>query len=197
METAAADADAARTVGEPAKPGRVVIPDDWSTDLVTRTGLVLHVRPVRSDDEAALAEFFTHVTPQDLRFRFLGGMREVSHERLMAMTHVDHRLTENFLACSDGGKTVIATAMLACDASLDKGEVAISVRADYKHKGVAWELLRHVARYAEAKGIRALESIESRENHEAIELEREQGFVAEFHPDDATLMLVRKEFRRG
>ena len=70
------------------------------------------------------------------------------------------------------------------------------VRSDYKHKGVAWELLRHAARYAEAKGVKTLESIESRENHEAIELEREQGFVAETYPDDATLMLIRKEFRR-
>lgn len=199
IETAAADERMARAVDKPttAKPARAVIADDWSTDLVSHTGLVLHVRPVRPDDEAALAEFFTHVTPEDLRFRFLGGVKEVSHERLVAMTHVDHRLTENFLACVDGGKTIIATAILACDASLDKGEVAISVRADYKHKGVAWELLRHVARYAEAKGVKALESIESRENHEAIELEREQGFVAERYPDDATLLLIRKEFRRA
>jgi threonine dehydrogenase-like Zn-dependent dehydrogenase/GNAT superfamily N-acetyltransferase len=197
IETAAADAFAARTGIEPAKPSRAVIADDWSTNLATRTGLLLHVRPVRPDDEAALAEFFSHVTPEDLRFRFLGGVREVSHERLAAMTHVDHRLTENFLAFVEDGNTIIATAMLACDASLEKGEVAISVRGDYKHKGVAWELLRHVARYAEAKGVKALESIENRQNHEAIELEREQGFVAESYPDDATLMLIRKEFRRS
>jgi len=169
---------------------------DWSRDLTTRTGLVFHVRPVRPDDEAALVEFFRQVTPEDLRFRFLAGMKEVSHDRLVAMTRVDHRLMENFLAFAEGGQTIVATAMLAFDPSMDKGEVAISVRSDYKHKGVAWELLRHAARYAEAKGVNALESIESRENHEAIELEREQGFVAETYPDDATLMLIRKEFRR-
>ncbi len=171
--------------------------DDWTCDLVTRSGLVLHVRPVRTADEAALAEFFAHVTPQDLRFRFLGGVRQVSHERLVAMTDVDHRLTENFLACTDSGETIVATAMLACDEGFDRGELAISVRADFKHKGVAWELLRHVARYAEAKGLKALESVESRENHEAIELEREQGFVAEFYPDDPTLVLIRKVFHKS
>jgi GNAT superfamily N-acetyltransferase len=174
------------------KPGKAGTATGWSSDLTTRAGLLLHVRPVRPDDEAPLAHFFAHVTPKDLRFRFLGGVREVSHERLVAMTHVDHRLTENFLALADG-KIIVATAMLACDASMDKAEVAISVRADYKHKGVAWELLRHVARYAQAKGIKALESIESRENLEAIELEREQGFVAESYPDDPALMLIRKQ----
>jgi hypothetical protein len=60
---------------------------------------------------------------------------------------------------------------------------------------VAWELLRHVARFAAAKGVEALESIESRENHEAIELEREQGFVATTYEDDSTLVLIRKELR--
>jgi threonine dehydrogenase-like Zn-dependent dehydrogenase/GNAT superfamily N-acetyltransferase len=184
-----------RTADEPASApsSKAAAADVSSRDLTTRAGLVLHVRPARPEDEAALAEFFTHVTPQDLRFRFLAGVKEVSHDRLVAMTHVDHRQTESFLAFAEDGKTVVATAMLACDASLTKGEVAISVRADYKHKGIAWELLRHVARYAEAKGVRTLESIEDRQNHEAIELEREQGFVAESYPDDAALVLIRKE----
>lgn len=165
--------------------------------LTTRAGLTIHVRPVRDDDEPALAEFFSHVSPEDMRFRFLGAVRAVSHERLVEMTHVDHRQTENFLALADDRKTIVATAMLACDAALETGEVAISVRSDRKHKGVGWELLRHVARCAAEKGLKTLESVESRENHEAIELEREQGFVAVSHPDDPALLLIRKELRRG
>jgi GNAT superfamily N-acetyltransferase len=170
--------------------------DDWSRDLTTHTGLVLHVRPARPEDEAALADFFTHVTPEDLRFRFLGGIHEVGHDRLVAMTCVDHRQTENFLALAKDRKTIIATAMLACDKTLEKGEVAISVRAEFKHKGVGWELLRHVSRYAEAKGVKTLESLESRQNLEAIEVERDQGFVAKSYPDDATLVLIQKQLRR-
>lgn len=171
-------------------------PDDWSRDLTTRTGLLLHVRPARPEDEAALAEFFRHVTPEDLRFRFLAGVREVSHERLMAMISVDHRQTENFLAFTEDGKALIATAMLACDTALETGEVAISVRAEYKHKGVGWELLRHISRYAEAKGVKTIQSLESRQNYEAIELEHEQGFVTESYPDDATLVLIRKKLHQ-
>ncbi|MDF2114633.1 GNAT family N-acetyltransferase [Roseiarcaceae bacterium H3SJ34-1] len=171
-------------------------PDDWSRDITTRTGLKFHVRPVCSEDEAGLAEFFKHVTPEDLRFRFLSGLREVSHDRLVAMTSVDHRQTENFLAFAEDGKTIIASAMLACDAALEKGEVAISVRAGYKHKGLGWELLRHISRYAEAKGVKTLESVESRQNHDAIELEREQGFVAVEHQDDPGSVLIRKQLRQ-
>jgi threonine dehydrogenase-like Zn-dependent dehydrogenase/GNAT superfamily N-acetyltransferase len=199
IETAAAGSDRRRSVETPAstRSDGETPADDWSRDLTTRADLVVHVRPARPDDEAGLADFFAHVAPEDLRFRFLAGVREVSHERLVAMTQVDHRRTENFLAFVDDRKTIVATAMMACDASMEKAEVAISVRADYKHRGVAWELLRHVARYAEARGVKVLESLEDRRNHEATELEREQGFVAETYPDDATLLLVRKVLRRN
>jgi GNAT superfamily N-acetyltransferase len=164
--------------------------DQSQRELATRTGFRFAVRPARDDDEAALAEFFTHVTPEDLRFRFLTGLDRVGHEQLAALIAVDHRQTENFLAFD--GDTLIATAMLACDAALDRGEVAIAIRADYKGRGVGWELLGHVSRVAEAKGVRLLEAVESRDNHAAIALECEMGFTAAAFPGDMTLSLVSK-----
>ena len=167
----------------------MLTPDPAQT-LTTRTGFVFNVRPAARGDEAALAEFFTHVAQDDLRFRFLSGCRTVSHDQLLALTRSDNQ-TENFLALAPDG-TLIASAMLACDATLEKGEVAIAIRADYKHRGVGWELLEHVARYAAASGIRTLESLESRENHAAIELEREMGFTVTSCDMDATLVTVSR-----
>jgi N-acetylglutamate synthase-like GNAT family acetyltransferase len=165
---------------------------DWSRDLTTRTGFQFSVRPAQASDEAALAAFFTHVTPDDLRFRFLTGLKTVAHDRLVAMTTIDHRQTENFLAFVDGEAEIIATAMLACDAEMKTGEVAIAIRSDYKAKGVSWDLLRHVAAFAEAKGLTTLQSVESRDNHAAINMEREMGFTAGPYPGDSTLVLVQK-----
>ncbi|MBX3531969.1 MAG: GNAT family N-acetyltransferase [Rhizobiaceae bacterium] len=166
-------------------------------NLETRSGLRLEVRPVGPADEEILADFFANVTPQDLRFRFLGGMREVSHERLMDMVRVDHVTKETFVATVEGGMTVAAVAMLACDAELERGEIAISVRSGFKHLGVGWEMLRHVVQSAKAMGVRSIECVESRENHEAIELEREQGFSAEADPEDPTFVILRQELRRA
>lgn len=166
--------------------------DESNRVLTTRTGFRFHVRPARPDDEAGLAEFFRHVTPEDLRFRFLSTIREVSHDRLVAMTQIDHRQTESFVALADDGKSIIATAMLACDAALQKGEVAISIRREDKHRGVGWELLGHICRFAEAKGVKVVESLESRQNREAIDIEREQGFEMGDHPEDPNLVILRK-----
>lgn len=170
---------------------------DWSRELTTRTGFQFKVRPAQPTDEAALGEFFTHVTPEDMRFRFLTGLKTVGHERLAAMTAIDHHQTENFLAVVDGATGIIATAMLACDSDMKTGEVAIAIRSDYKARGVSWVLLEHVAAYAEANGLTTIQSVEMRANHAAIDMEREMGFVAESYPGDPTLVLVKKHLNQG
>ncbi|MEG3176878.1 GNAT family N-acetyltransferase [Sphingomonas sp. RB3P16] len=163
-----------------------------SQRLSTRTGFAFHVRPARPDDDGTVAEFFTHVTRQDLEFRFLAQLNEVGASQISALTHVDHRWSENFLAFTEDGAMMIATAMLACDARFDRGEVAIAIRKDFKQHGIGWALLAHIARFADAKGVRTLEAIESRENHAAIEVERDMGFTIEPYPGDSTLLRISR-----
>lgn len=162
------------------------------TTLTTHTGFRFEVRRAHLSDEPIVAEFFTHVTPEDLRFRFLGTMKEISHERLVAMTRSDDPNIYNFLAFStDDG--LIAVAMLAGDTTGKRGEVAICIRQDRKHLGIGWELLRYLAGFGQEHGLETLQSIESRENHAAIELERDMGFTVSTDPDDPTLVLVERK----
>ena len=77
--------------------------NDTDDDLTTRTGFRFHVRHATPQDGAIVAEFFKHVTPEDLRFRFLSGMKAVSHERLAEMTRIDDPHIVNFLALSPNG----------------------------------------------------------------------------------------------
>lgn len=116
---------------------------------------------------------------------------------MAAMTKIDHRQTENFIAFTEDGKTMIASGMLACDAALERGEVAISIRSEYKNRGVGWELLRHISKVAEDKGVHVIESLEDRQNHEAIELEREQGFEVDECADDVRLVVLRKVLKQA
>lgn len=165
---------------------------EWSAELTTRSGLRLKVRPAAPEDEARLSEFFANVAPEDIRFRFLSPMPRVGHETVRELVAVDHTRSENFLAFDSSGRKLVATAMLAADPSLEKAEVAIATRADMKHRGVGWTMLQYLADYAEARGIKAIESIEARDNRDAIALEKEMGFTATACPGDATLVLVRK-----
>ena len=164
------------------------------TEVVTRSGLGLSIRRVTPDDRALLKDFFDGVSPEDLRFRFLTAMRSVSDERIAMMVDVDHKQTEDFLAFIDDG-ILVGTAMIATDPSRERAEVAIAVRADFKHRGVGWTLLNHAADFAGAIGVKTLEAVESRLNQEAIEVERDSGFTVKAYPGDATLVVVSKQLQ--
>lgn len=168
--------------------------EQWSADLVTRSGLRLYVRPVTSDDDDLVDRFYASLTLDDLRFRFLSPIAHPSSSLLEPLVAVDHVRTEDYLAFAEvsGQKELIATAMLAADPSMKRAEVAIAVHPEYKGRGVGWTLLDFVAQDARARGIETLESVECRDNVAAIALEKEMGFTASPYGGDASLTLVSK-----
>ena len=184
-----------RITPEPARESRLAIrpaPMQWSADLVTREGVRIFVRPVSADDEALLAAFFTHVSPEDLRFRFMTGIRQVGKDQLSAMTRVDYRRTITFLAFDETRETLLATAMLASDPDRTRAEVALATRADAKGHGVSWTLLDHVIRYARSEGIPTVEAVECADHDVALRMEAEMGFVAVADCGDPTVRLLRR-----
>lgn len=161
--------------------------------LTTRSGLTFDVRSADENDESSLAEFFTHVTAEDLRFRFLSSVREVSHTQLALLTHVKDRRGENFLALQDVIGCILASAMLAVDDDLEHAEVAIVIRSDFKGRGLGWSLLEYVSKHAAAMGVKRLRAVESADNRSAIEVEHAMGFTARPVSGDATLLLLEKD----
>lgn len=163
--------------------------------LATRSGVRLSVRPVTAADEPALSAFFDAVSEEDRRFRFLAASEHVSPEQLEPLLHADHFSSESFLAFDAATNELVASAQLASDAQRDTGEVAVSIRSDYRGKGVGWALLDFLAEEARARGVRRVIAIESRDNHAAIELEREKGFTPEPFDSDPTMIVLSKTLR--
>lgn len=166
---------------------------DPSATLTTRSGLVLEVRPVHVDDALRLADFFEHVSPEDLRFRFLTAIPHPSTEQIEAMVHVDHWGSEHLLAFDAENGGLIASAMMVADKGMHVAEVAISITADRKGLGIGWTMLKHCADVARARQIGKLQSIESRANHAAIEVEQALGFEARAYEGDPGLVLIEAE----
>jgi len=166
-----------------------------STELVTRTGLLLHVRPATRADEATLAAFFDCVSDEDRRFRLFATAAHVGHDQLEPLLQADHVRSESWLAFAAATGELVASALLASDAKRDTAEVAVSIRRDRKGQGIGWALLGLLADEARARGFRRIISIEDRANHAAIKVERDKGFVPEPCEDDPTLVILSKTFR--
>lgn len=158
--------------------------------LITRGGAHLRLRQVVLTDGPMLAEFFARLSPDDLRFRFLDSRKAPNAQEIAAMLEVDHRRSEHLLAFDARTGEVVASLMLVADPSMDSAEVAIAVASEWKHRGVGWSLLRHASDLAFARGVRTLRCLESRANHDALEVERTLGFRACALEDEPGLVLL-------
>ena len=160
--------------------------------IMTREGLQVTVRPANIEDENLMIELFDHVSSQDLRFRFLSAIKHVSRKQIADLIGVDHKAIESYLAFIGGSEIPVATAVLACDHKKKRGEVAITVRSDFKGHGLGWELLKLMVEEARLRGLEKIESVEDRSNYDTIELEENMGFKAEPCPDDPVHLLLSK-----
>lgn len=162
--------------------------------IPTRSGLLVDVRLASEADETALEAFFDQVNDDDRRFRFFSANNHIGHDQLIPLVKTDHFHSESFLGFDHATGELIASGLLACDDAMQTAEVAVSVRADYRGKGVGWAMLDLLATEAQKRGVSKVMAIENRENHAAIELEREKGFKPEAVQDDPGIVILTKTF---
>lgn len=156
-------------------------PSDGPTEAVTRGGVRLHIRPASSADLDQMADIYSHLTAQDMRFRFKGAVTKLSVENVGDLVD-PARGTTSYLAFS--GDLAVACATLMHDADHISAEVVLAVRPEWKDRGVSWTLLHDVIARAEAAGLKRISPTELREDREAINLQREMGFVARLRSAD-------------
>jgi acetyltransferase len=137
----------------------------------------LRIRPIRPDDEALLQRFIPRLTPEDIRLRFFGPLRELTHEMAARLTQIDYDREMAFLLLD--GEDLLGVGRLAADPGFEQGEFALIVASDRQRKGYGELLLRHVLAYARARGMKRVIGHILRENRRMIELSRRLGFAAE------------------
>jgi acetyltransferase len=160
-------------------------------DLVSQSGVTIHVSQAQAGDIDELKAFFGALTADDLRFRFLATVKEVSPAQIAAMVSGEGVIT--FLARHGDDGQLIAIATLVEQAGGTEAEVALSTRPEWKHRGVSWTLLDHVLSYARAHGYRTVSSLEAGENRDAVKLEREMGFVARLSSAEPVELICSKQ----
>lgn len=167
---------------------------DWARVVKTQAGEEILVRPAGPSDKPMLARFFEGVSRRDLYFRFLSGIRKVDEERLTQMVDDSNDRTIDFLAVDPDSGEILASAMLGADEAFESAEFAVCTREDMKQRGISWVMLDHATRYAEAMGVRKITSLESAQQKDGLQLEREMGFELRPCPDDNTMIIAEKTF---
>ena len=136
----------------------------------------LFIRPIRPDDEPMLQAFTKRLTPEDVRLRFFGPMRELSHEMAARLTQIDYDRAMAFLLLDHKRKELLGVGRLAADPGFEQGEFALVVASDQQGKGYGALLLNHVLHYGKARGMKRVIGYVLRENSKMLGLAKHLGF---------------------
>ena len=149
-------------------------PEHREATIVLRDGSTLAVRPIRPEDEADLARFFTDLSMESRVFRFFMAIANAD-ALAKKLVDVDYRTRYGLVAVAGAERQIIGHAMYV-ETGPRKAELALAVADVYQGRGLGTILLGQLAEAAKGAGIDVLEAMVRPENHLMIKVLRESGF---------------------
>jgi acyl-CoA hydrolase/GNAT superfamily N-acetyltransferase len=130
-------------------------PEYIETVRTTQKGQVLHLRPVRIDDEPLIKDFFYDLSDKSLQTRFMTSRRDVPHEMRQQFVVIDYTREMVILATieKNGKEVVVGMGQASKDLNALTAEAAFAVRDSYQGKGIGSELLSYLTFLAKKEGL--------------------------------------------
>jgi acetyltransferase len=169
----------------------VPYPRELETTERLRDGTVMHLRPIRPDDATVARRFLESVSPEDIRARFHGAMRDFSGALLIRLTQIDYDREIALIGLRDGDELPLGVVRLYSEPDRISGEFAILVRSDLHGHGLGTTLMRRIIKVARDRGLQRVVGSVLRDNARMLHLVRELGFVAENARGDEVTMVLR------
>ncbi len=144
-----------------------------------KNGRHVMLRPIRPEDEPAHFAFFEHLSPEDLRFRFFGVVRDLSHAEMAKLTQIDYEREMAFIATApadDGQPETLGVVRASTRPDNSSAEFAIIIRSDLKGQGLGRLLMEKIIRYCKGRGTRELTGQALMENGGMQGLAEKLGF---------------------
>ena len=157
-------------------------------EVETRDGERFILRAIRPQDEPALVQMAAQSTPEDMRLRFHGPMRELNHMLAARLTQIDYDREMAFVAEQPSLPGIFGVSRLTIDPDFKKAEFAIMVRSDMKGAGLGYQLMRTLIDYARLRGVETIIGYVLRENDAMLQMARAFGGTTEVVRDDVSLM---------
>jgi acetyltransferase len=167
----------------PADPHRFAIqpyPKALEQAAQLRNGRPVLFRPIRPEDEAAHYVFLSHMSEQDLVYRFFHYVKQIPRRDMARLTQVDYDREMAFIASAEGENGEAETlGVVRIVAAPDNAtaEFAIIIRSDMKGQGLGSGLLRKIIDYSRERGIRIFSGDVMYDNQPMLDLLKGFGFT--------------------
>jgi acetyltransferase len=154
------------------------------------------IRPIRPEDEPRFREMIRRTSPEDLRLRFFGKLREIPHTLSARLSQIDYS-REMALAAFETGERqeMLGVARLIADPEIENAEFAVMVRSDMKGLGLGYRLMNELIGYARGRNLKALSGDVIAANTTMLKMAAELGFER-VPTDEPGLARVRIDLTR-
>ncbi|MSP47869.1 MAG: GNAT family N-acetyltransferase [Alphaproteobacteria bacterium] len=153
-------------------------------------GQKIRIRPIRPEDEPALHAFFSKLSPEDVRMRFLQPLKRLPGVLAQRLTQIDYDREMALTAFDAAGEGLLGVCRLSADPDNARAEFAVIVRTDRQGIGLGHVLMTRILAYAWGRGIGRVFGDVLAENARMLELCRTLGAEVRSHPEDSTLLRV-------
>ncbi len=150
------------------------------------SGREVFVRPIRPEDAPAHKAFIARLTPEDLRFRFLGVIRDVPPSEMARLTQIDYDREMAFIAIApdeQGEMETLAVVRTVSNPDNTKADFAVMVRSDLKRSGLGSALMEKMIRYCRSRGTQEIVGEVLADNQAMLNLTARLGFTVRPLPE--------------
>jgi acetyl coenzyme A synthetase (ADP forming)-like protein len=148
-------------------------PADREADVALRDGSTVHVRPVRREDEDAIADFLNGLSLDSIGFRFFG----VPNMNWVISWAIDVDYADRFaLVAETGNPSRIISHAAYVRMNDERAEVAFLVADEWQGRGISTIMLAHLADIAARQGIATFAAEVLPANHRMVDVFRQSGF---------------------
>lgn len=179
---------------------RIALGKPWCEALRLEDGRKLIARPILPGDAETLRRSFGDLTPEEIRFRFLHPITELTPEYAHRLTHIDrHRAFALVIveALPPEKARIGAVARAIVDNTDEHAEFAIIVGREIGRFGLGTYLLNRITEWSRKKGMRSIYGDVMVENQRMLRLAKRLGFEAGLHPTEPQLVRIWRPLRAG
>jgi len=172
----------------------------WCEAIRLENGRKLIARPILPGDADTLRRSFGDLTPEEIRFRFLHPITELTPAHARELVDVDRARAFALVlveALPPQKARIGAVARAIIDDGGKDAEFAIIVGREIGGFGLGAYLLKRISEWSAKKGMRTLYGDVMVENQRMLRLARRLGFEFGMHPVEPQVVRIWRSLRSG
>jgi GNAT superfamily N-acetyltransferase len=147
------------------------------SDFTLKDGTVVHIRPIRPEDDHALIDIFKHLSPQTVYQRFFQALPELSPGMARYLANVNY--TNRMALIAEAGGDVIGVGRYERTSDPAVADLGLVVLDEWQNLGLGRFLLQEILRIGKSNGIRQFRADVLAENRRMLRLLAQESMILE------------------